>query len=102
MTLGSRSRPRYYCKVSYLGLVHGVVTDGNRHCRRARIVRSSRGHVPLGSWFSNPGTRGRIRQVYLEAVADHELEEDEDTVLKHVRSALDISDGEVLVRTLRL
>jgi len=85
----------YYGKVSYLGLVRAVVTDGTVTADELALLGQAEDMCHLDPGFRTQARVDVFRRVYLEAVADHELEEDEDTVLKHVRSALDISDGEV-------
>ncbi len=80
----------YQSHTAYLDLVTAVVRDLQVMDSELELLTQLEDLLPLDNSFWQDARVDAFRQVYLEAVADHELTEEEENALDHVRDRLAI------------
>ncbi len=86
----------YYEKTSYLNVLERIVTDGRVSDEEKALLHQIRQLCNLTDAFSGESHLNVFRKVYLDCVADHELTEEEEEALRHIREALEIAERAVL------
>jgi hypothetical protein len=83
---------RYQCEVAYLTALQKVVDDRTITKDELEFLTSLGRLIGLPDAFYAEARLEVFRESYLEAVADHDLTESEETVLEQMRSALAIPE----------
>ncbi len=86
----------YYGKTSYLNALETIVTDGRVSDEEKTLLRQISQLCSLTEEFLHESHLNVFRRVYLECVADHELTEEEEDALRHIREELEIDEHAVL------
>ncbi len=85
----------YQCQVAYLDLVESVVADGTVGADEMQLISQVEELCHLDPEFHRRARIDVFRRVYLALVADHDLTEEEDGILNHVRTSLGVGEEDV-------
>jgi hypothetical protein len=85
----------YQCRVAYLHLVESVVADGAVSADEMRLISQVEELCHLDPEFRHQARIEVFRRAYLALVADHDLTEEEDGILNHVRTSLVVGEEDV-------
>ena len=85
----------YYAKVTYLNALRVVIEDRRIDPGELKLLRQIERIVRLSPEFVAEARLLAFREIYLEAVADHDLTEEEEQTLAHVREELEIPSSSI-------
>jgi len=85
----------YQCRRAYLELLRNIVEDGQVTDTELSLLTQLEEIFDLDPDFIAEARVDTYREVYLEAVGDHELTTEEEQTLNHIREKLEISEGDV-------
>lgn len=85
----------YFKKMAYLHLIKEIVADRRISDGEQRVLTKIEGLFALSPDFHRDARAEGYKEVYLEAIADHELTQDEEAQLAHIQAGLSISDGAI-------
>ena len=85
----------YQCRVGYLRLLESVVAYGTVGTDEMCLISQAEELCHLDPEFCKQARIDVFRQAYLALVADHDLTEEEDGILSHVRTSLAVGEEDV-------
>ena len=91
----TRASVDYEQQAAYLNLLEATVQDGMIEDAEQCLLGQVERLFAMSAEFSHRARRDAYRLVYLKAVSDHHLTEDEERQLESVRVALDVSEDDI-------
>jgi|GEM_PF-984025 len=86
---------RYFARITYLAALQAVIRDGTVTPDETACLAQMSDALALSPEFARAARMEVFHEVYMEAVADHELTPAEESTLASVRAGLDIPTTEV-------